>query len=167
MQKIKKSKNRKAQAWGIDLMAASVIFIFGIIMFYLYALNEPSEGKEIVETMSYEGEFIARSLLSEGYPSDWNSGNVIKIGILSENKINQTKLERFYEIAALDYEKTKRLFNTRFNYYFFLSEKITIDSDEVEGLGEKPENYKNLFKVTRFTIYNNKPSTMTIYIWES
>jgi hypothetical protein len=146
-------------------MLASTIFIFGIVMFYLYALNDPEEGKENLEGLFYDGKIIAESLLSEGYPKDWNSADVVTTGILSDNKINETKLERFYNLANSDYAKTRNRFNTQFDYYFFLSENMTINSVEVEGIGSNPPNPQNLVKITRFTVYKNRPVTAYIYVW--
>ena len=70
-----------------------------------------------------------------------------------------------------NYTRTKNIFNTQYDYYFFLDENMTINSLEVEGIG-KPEttkdniNAKNLIKITRFTVYQNKTTPIYIYLWE-
>jgi len=159
-------RNKKSQAWGIDLIIAFTIFSIGIVFFYFYALNNPNEAKENIETLSYEGKVVAASILSEGHPTDWNSDNVIKIGILNNNKINEAKLEMFYNLAETDYAGTKIIFNTRYDYYFFLDEPMIINAQQVEGIGLPPSEPKNLIKITRFTIYQNKSVTVYLYIWE-
>ena len=157
----------KAQS-SMDLAIALFIFLLAILSFFIYSLNFSQETQENFDLLSYDGNIIMKSILSDGSPQEWNSNNVIKIGILSNNKINSTKLEQFYSLSVSDYQKTKTLFNTRFNYYFFLSEKI---SDEINGIG-KPGTDKNniqsnnLMKITKFTIYNDKPVTAYLYIWE-
>ncbi len=161
-----KKRGKKAQAWGIDLSVAFMIFTFGIIIFFVYAVNSSNDAGETLDTLMYEGNVIADSVLSEGSPKNWDASNVITLGILSENKINNTKLENFYYLSLSDYDKTKSLFNTRFDYYFYLSQNITINGSEVEGIGMSPLNEKNLVKVTRFTIYENIPSTAYFYIWD-
>jgi hypothetical protein len=104
--------------------------------------------------------------MSPGYPENWEADNVVTLGITSNNKINETKLEKIYN---MDYTQTKQLFNTIYDYYFFFDEKIT--SLDVEGIG-KPgatkDNIeaKNLIKITRFTIYQNKTVPLYVYIWE-
>lgn len=164
-------ENKKAQGWGMDLMIALSIFLLGIVVFYIYSLNNPNEAKENIENLFYDGESLTNLLLSEGYPNAWNSSNVAKIGILSGDKINDTKLERFYDLSQTEYEKTKALFNTRYDYYFFLDEDMIINSASVEGIG-KPGvtkttiNAKNLIKVTRIIVYKNKPISAYLYIWE-
>lgn len=164
-------KNKKAQGWGMDLMVALSIFLIGIVIFYIYSLNNPNEAKENIENLFNDGESLTNILLSKGFPNSWNTTNVVRVGILSDNKINATKLERFYDLSQTEYEKTKALFNTRYDYYFFLDENMTINSVSVEGIG-KPGvtkttiNAVNLIKVTRVVIYENKPVTAYLYIWE-
>ena len=172
--KINKMKNKKSQAWGIDLMVGIVIFSLVIVFFYFYALNQPGEAKETIETLLYEGKIISNLILSNGYPEDWNSGNVQKIGILNNNKINQTKLESFYDMVQTneDYTQTKIKFTTKYNYYFFLDKSMIINGEGVEGIGKPgatkaniPSSAKNLIKITRFTIYSGEPTTAYLYIW--
>jgi len=164
---------KKAQAWGIDLMIAMIIFTVGIVIFYFYALNAPGEAKETMESLSYDGKIIMNTIFSEGYPLDWNPGNVVNIGILSDNKIDETKLENFDAMTGTDddYDRTKILFNTRYDYYFFLDDQMVINSFPVDGIGKPGVNrydtdYENLIKITRFTVYKGKPITAYLYIWK-
>lgn len=124
----RKKLNKKAQAWGFDLMVAVAIFSIGITVFFIYSLNQPAQAKEILEKLSYDGKIITNSILSNGYPENWDSGNVVKIGILSDNKINETKLNRAYDLAKDNYEETKNLFNTNYDYFFFLKDESEVIS---------------------------------------
>ncbi len=159
-------KRKTAQAWGIDLAVAMIIFTFGILIFFFYAINRPNEAKENIDSLSYDGEVIADSILSKGYPDNWNTTNIGTLGVLSDNKVNETKLEYFYNLSAEDYNRTRALFNTRFEYYLSFSQNMSISGLEVEGIGSEPNNEENLIKITRFTIYKNKPTTVYFYIWE-
>ena len=159
---------RKAQAWGIDLSIAAIIFTVGIVFFYFYSLNQPGQAEERIRELSNDGKIIISSILSEGNPENWYPGDVVKIGILTRNKINETKLNRFYTLASTGtgYERTRNLFNTEYDYYFFLESNMTTIAADVEGIGKKPLNPENLIKITRFTIYEEKPITAYIYMWE-
>ncbi len=160
----------KAQAWGFDLMIATALFLGGIIIFYIYSINYPIEGKKSFEELYYEGSVILDSLLSEGFPSDWNAINVVRIGILDDEKVNETKLERFYNLNNSDYQKTKSLFNTKYEYYFNFSEPITLSSNGqvISGIGFEPisTSTTNLVKITRVSIYKNKPVSVNLQVWE-
>lgn len=162
---------KKGQAWGVDLMIAVMIFSVALVSFYLYSLNEVGGTIEISETLSYDGRAITNILLSSGTPEDWNEGNVIEMGILTDDKINETKLERFYNFALNNYSQTKRVFNTKFDYYFFLDRNMTINSIEVDGIG-KPGvtrnniDVNNLIKISRVTVYENRLVGAKLYIWK-
>lgn len=155
---------RKAQAWGFDLMVAAMIFMFGVFAFYLYSINQ-GDSEETINSLSSDGRLTANSILSGGFPEDWNLTNVGKIGILTGNRINETKLEMFYTLSTADYSKAKSLLNTKYNYYFFLDENLIISGNSVEGVGLKPTSSQNLIKTTRFTIYKEKPVTAYLYTW--
>ncbi len=156
---------KRGQAWGIDLAVALMIFTFGILVFFFYTVNRTSQASETLDLMSYEGGVIADSLLSEGSPKNWNTSRVNTLGILSDGKINETKAEYFYNLSVEDYNRTRYLFNTQFNYYFFLSENLSLSSGTIEGIGEVPLSEDNLVQITRFTIYKNKPITAYLHVW--
>ena len=159
-------KRKRGQAWGIDLAVALTIFTFGILIFFFYSLNQSSGPKENIDSLSYDGEAIADAVLSRGYPDNWNTTNVITLGILSENRVNETKLKYFYDLSVADYNRTRALFNTRFEYYLSFSQNMSISGSEVAGIGSKPNNEKDLIRITRFTIYKNKPTTAYFDMWE-
>jgi len=163
--------DKKAQIWGMDLMVGVIIFSIALTSFYFYTVNEVGGTEEKLGAIAFEARSITNTLLSSGYPEDWNSSNVIELGILSDGKINQTKLERFYDFASSDYSGTKRTFNTIYDYYFFMNENMTIYSNPVEGIGKAGTtrdnvNAKNLIKVNRIVVYNNKPVEAHLYLWE-
>ena len=162
------------QAWGIDLMFAGIIFFTGVIIFYLYSINYPAEGQNKIEELFFEGEFIADALLSEGLPENWNETNFAIPGIVTENKINETKLALIYNLSNENqnpqgYERVKSAFSTRYDFFFNFSEEITIDSQTISegGIGKQiSPSPENLIKITRITLYKNKPVTLNVFIWE-
>lgn len=156
---------KKAQAWGFDLMIASVIFSAAMLTFYLFAINNTDDSGEIIEKLSYDGDTIADAILSEGYPENWNPGNVIRIGLLSEGKINESKLENFYSLVQTDYNRTRILFNTQNNYYLNLSEPMNLLGGPIGFIGQKNENPKNLIRTTRIIIYKDRPIALYINVW--
>ncbi|PIN88853.1 hypothetical protein COU60_05525 [Candidatus Pacearchaeota archaeon CG10_big_fil_rev_8_21_14_0_10_34_76] len=159
-------KTKKAQAWGFDLIIASVLFILGIVIFFVYTINTSQQAQDKIDELDYQGNLIAEDLMSEGSPADWNVENVQKIGILTNNKINNSKLENFYQLSDQNYQKTKSLFDIKYDYFMNLSEEISINGENIERIGRASENPTNLIKITRFTIYNNNPVTLNIYIWQ-
>ena len=70
-------KNKRAQAWSLDLVIASIIFIIGIIVLYVYAINYSSQAKDQLDELFYEGNLASELILSEkeqGISGDWTAG---------------------------------------------------------------------------------------------
>ena len=174
MTKFTSIKAKNSQIWGMDMIIALVIFLFGIITFYLYTINFSNEAGENLDLLFYDGNVIANVLLSEGTPAGWNENNVTSFGLTDQNKINETKLQRFYNIVNSDYNESKKLMNTKFDFYVYFAGQMNINGSMIDGIGKKNvnrtniiglENPQNLVKIERFTIYSNKPVQLNIYVW--
>ena len=164
-------ENKNGQVWGFDLMIGITIFMLGILIFFLYTLNTSPESEDKINSLTYDGNFIADSLLSDGYPANWDSSNVIRIGLTTDNRINQTKLDEFYSFTTINYEKTKNILNTRYDYYITFSDDIKVyegtpSEQTIPYIGKISPNPSDLVKVSRVTIYKNKPITLYIYLWQ-
>ncbi len=159
--------NKRGQGWGFDLVIASIIFTFAITFFYIFALNYSSGSEEVLRSLEYEGQLIADSLLSEGNPLNWNETNIYKIGIVSNNKINNTKLEMFYNLTNKSFYKTKELFAIQNNYYINFSDPINISGSIKPFIGNYSANAKNLIRISRLSVYNNKPVSVSVNVWTS
>ena len=157
---------KKAQAWGFDLMIAAAVFFISFVLLYLYMINITAETENILSSMKNEAESIANILLSEGYPINWDVNNVVTPGLITFNKINETKLKNFNGLANANYQKTRSLLQTRYNYYFNFSEPILIDGSPVQGIGMQNINAEQLIQINRVTIYKDKPITLILQIWE-
>jgi hypothetical protein len=159
-------KTKKAQGWGFDLAIAAVIFSLGIVAFYLFSINSNNETAESFDNLKYEAGVIADSLFSEGSPASWTEANVVRIGLLSGNQINETKLGMFNSLANSDYSRTKQLFRVTVNYYISFSENLSVENQTISIIGQQPVEAQNLLKVTRLSSYNNKPIVFYIYSWD-
>ncbi len=153
------------------------VFLFSVALsvFYFSTLNDTNSSDESLESISYAGREITNAILSEGFPASWDSSSLIQIGVLSENKINETKLEAFYLLTQSDYIRTKGLFATSYDYYFFLDSNISFNSTTIDGIGKpgvtrdsivSDSSVKNLVKINRVTIYKDRPTGAVLYVWE-
>ncbi len=167
--------NTKAQVWSLDVIIGVTLFLSAIILFYVYAINFSDEAQEKAQDLENDGKFVSSNLLSEGSPSDWNLTHVDVPGIANKNRINQTKLDLLYLLNSQDYNTTKRLLNTRFDFYLFFTQPLTANGTQIDGIG-KPglnrttvitlEDPKNIIKTLRYVIYQNEPTVMNLYVWE-
>jgi len=144
-------KNSKAQIWSLDLIIACVIFLMGIIIIYIYAINYTSQANDILGSMFYEGNLASEIILSPEFP-----------GILSDNKINQAKLDEF---AAEDYSAKKGQLNLIYDFYFTVN-NLEINSTPANYAGKiNSTEITDRIKITRLTIYKNKPTKFELYVW--
>lgn len=144
-------KNKKAQVWSLDLLIAGVIFLIGIIVLYNYAMNYSSQSNSNLDELFYEGNLASELILSEE-----------DAGILSEDIINQSKLDAFYN---LDNSTKKSTLGVKSNFYF------TMENLEIEGSSKayvgimNSSQVDNLIQITRLTIYKNKPTKFQLFVW--
>ena len=156
--------NKKNQVWGFDLIIAVTLFLIGIIAIYIYAINL-SEAQETLDSLFYEGNLISSLILSEGSPSGWTIENVETPGILTKQKINQTKLDNLYSLAQ-NQENLKKILGTKYEFYFNFTGMEVSSQGTIKGIGNEPiENPENIIKLERFSIYKNKPVKANFYIW--
>lgn len=132
-------KNKKAQIWSLDLVIASFIFMVGIIILFVYAINYNSETKSSLDELFYEGNLASGLILSE---SDF--------GILTNDRVNQSRLTSF------DCPSKRNDMNLRYSFYFDLDGSSYCDV---------PSNPENIIKVTRITINENKPAKFELFVY--
>ena len=116
--------------------------------------REIASSKVEIDFRGKDPELIRRALTSL-YRSGYD-----EIGIISNNEINQTKLEEFYHN---EYDFNRGQLGIKDNFYFTFN-GLTIDGSPVEYVGKKAES-KDLVQVTRFAIYAKKPVKFYVYVW--
>ena len=152
---------KKSQVWFLDFIVGLLIFMIVIFIYYDYYSNLVDESEPAWEEIIIDSKSISSSLMSSGYPEDWNESNVSRIGILDGNyRINQTKIERF---VSMPYNTSRQLFNTWFDFYFFIEDKNGTDYFEA---GAEPSGQEYLVQTTRLAIYNSSIYRMVLYIWD-
>src|SRR3989344_2746537 len=88
-------KNKKAQAWCLDLVIASVIFLIGIIILYVYAINYSSQTKKNQLGLKYDFYFVMDDLEANGNP----------VGYMG--KSNTSEIENLIQVTRLTIYKNK------------------------------------------------------------
>jgi len=164
----------KAQSFSIDLVIALLLFGFTLLFYYETTTNLSANEIASFKDVLYNAKVISSYLISEGYPTNWTKDNVSLIGIMTNNRVNETKLEMF---ASMDYSLTKQIFNTPYDYYLFFQARngsIVPINDSVEGIGKPGVSYSNLKEVEnprhlvtihRIVIRSNDIMKMVIYQW--
>ena len=158
------NKRRKGQIWYSDFIVSILIFMIALVIYFEYVNNLSKEEESDLEEMLISAKAVSNNLMSGGYPDDWNQSNFEIIGIVDNKRINESKIERFYNIS---HDSAKLKFGISENYYFYLQDKegnrISIAGKDYTG--KDPSNSIKLVKVDRITIYNSSLVKMVVQIW--
>jgi len=141
--------NKRGQAWGLDLTVAGVIFAAGIIILYFYAMNYGSQSQKQLDELFYEGNLAAELILSNE-----------DFGILSNQIVNQTKLDQFY----VNYTARRSTLGIKDNFYFFM-EGLEIGGSPADYVGINSTETENRIQISRITVYKEKPTKFLLYVW--
>ncbi|MBW2992660.1 hypothetical protein KY345_05580 [Candidatus Woesearchaeota archaeon] len=157
-------KSRKCQVWYTDFIVAVLIFAIALVIYFEYVNNLSKEEESQLDEMLMSAKLVSNNLMSSGYPDDWNQSNVEIIGVLDNKRVNQTKIEQFYNMS---HDTTKFELGITDNYYFYLQDqdgqRISIGGKNSTGL--EPDNPVKLVKIDRVTIYNNSITKAVVQIW--
>jgi hypothetical protein len=144
-------KSKKGQAWSFDLVMAGFIFLVGIIVLYVYAINYSSQSQQHLSELFYEGRIASELILSEE-----------DFGILTNDKINQSKLEGY---AGTNYDSKKNTLGLSHDFYFNMS-GLELSGAPASYVGKmNTTETEDLIQITRITIYKNKPTKFELFIY--
>ncbi len=108
-------------------------------------------------------ESIANILLQEGQPAGWNTSSVIIPGILSNERLNQTKLTMLEELINTSHPSIKRISQQPFSI------TITYPNGTTERINTSPipsqPRYRSITQ--RAVIINTSISMLTITTWQN
>ena len=112
-----KSSNSKSQAFYSDFVISILIFGVILVMYFTYTTNLSNQDVGLSDDLLTDSKTIVSSLTSEGYPNNWNANNVVRIGFTdNDNRINN---EKFGEFMKINYNKSKSLLGTTYEYLLF------------------------------------------------
>ena len=143
------SMNKKAQGWGLDLIAALIIFIVILVTIITYAINYTNTGSNELNYLFDEASFASDIILSDNFP-----------GILTNEAIDPEKLNN---LISLNYQELKSELGLKDEFYIKFP---GLNANGNDYIGKtNTTSVKNIVKYTRITIYDNKPINLDIYIW--
>ena len=157
---------RKASVWYMDFGVGLLLFIIGTSIFFSFTNESIVQDDDQLNNMISSLKFASSSLMTRGYPEDWNSTTVKKIGLTDgNNRIIAQKVSRF---ANLDSDKVKYAFNSAYKYEICFRDENN-DLVEINGLsciGEPSENSTYQVTVQRLVIYDDSIVKMGVSFWQ-
>lgn len=151
----------RAQTFSFEFFIALTIFLIGfsvLIVFWNYANIQIHEKKSSEELISVALS-LSQIFFVEGYPKQWSLENVKVIGLASENRINQTKLEL---LGSAGYETTRNKLKIDSDFYF----RIHNQTQEFYFFGKLPRQDSTVVKINRLGILNSTPVIIEVVVWK-
>jgi hypothetical protein len=130
--------------------------------------------------MHFEAKTLADSLVTPGYPYDWNPASVQRIGISKEgNVLSMQKLQLFHNMTSANYSHVKALFDMRSDWGIYFMDateavsaignismighpNMTITAGRVSMSGI---SYDDLVSLSRVVHHNGSTYRMVVYAW--
>jgi hypothetical protein len=106
--------NKLAQTWILDYIAGFLIFVF--LLFISVNLFKSVDARSDYAVVSREVDVASSSLLSAGFPRDWNVSFVSFPGLTTDDRLDLSKLAEF---DSLGYERSKSLLRITGEYLFY------------------------------------------------
>jgi len=160
---------RRSQSWYVDYIVSFVIFAIALFMLIE---NLPQMESESLDSISIEANVLSDSLLSEGNPANWNSTDVIEIGLLTQGVIDDSKV---YRLNSVSYKGARALYGMRseFLIYFDKGGKLyNISLFQYYGApGANMTNIDSMFRPRqivhsrRLTSYKGDIIAMNVVVW--
>lgn len=166
---------KKAQIWALDLAIGLMVFIGIVFMFYRYSVSFVPEQTTLQRMIKQSG-LVSNILLSEGYPENWPEkeiGNVRAFGLLTNEKLNESKWKKFCEWNITYYDQIREKLGTDFAFYVYFDKDSDGQREEIEGCkyaGKPvPEGATQVVKIERLVAYYNGtqiiPMKMILFLW--
>ncbi|MGB9749059.1 MAG: hypothetical protein ACP5OZ_02595 [Candidatus Woesearchaeota archaeon] len=163
---IKKRGKKNGQVFLLDIIVGILFFTTALIFYFKYAQNISSQNQEY-ELMMLDSNYISSTLMSEGYPLNWeelpteNISYGFSPGITNRRYfLNQTKLNALKALAESNYSFVKKSFETPYDFYIILETK-----DLNTTFGRNYSAAKTLVRTTRFLFYNGSIIKMHLYVF--
>ena len=153
----------KGQLFSYDFLVAVSIFMLLISIGILYTqqffsdLGFAKKSKEL-EKKCLD---VSNILLSEGIPPNWNPSNVKLVGLATDDSLNETKVQN---LMAMDVNQVKEMFGIP--SYGLRIRVYTLNGTTLLLFGNNASSYNHMAVFKRFTILDEQPVVLEVWIWD-
>lgn len=163
--------SHKGQASTIDFIIGLAIMIIALIIgiTIIISIQEPSNFSHVKRQAISASE----QLMSEGYPKNWTNETIFKLGLLTNNVLNESKVTALHTLSYHDmrarlvedvqiygyFENSNGIINT--TACGFGSPEVTVDSNCVPTV----HSDENIVAITRIVSFNDTLTKMVVIVW--
>ena len=158
----------------MDFVVGLVIILAALIITTNFLLtNQQTSTFDAVRSSALS---TTELLMSTGYPQAWNQTTIINLGLLTDHKLNQTKLDA---AANITYADLKTALHNPPNVYWYFANKTSVlnlgscgygDPDTLASVAPdctpQTTQKNNLVSLNRFVTYNNTIIRMVVLVWD-
>lgn len=183
-QMARKIKSKKSQVWLSDYTLSMLLFILAALIAVKIIINSFSANTDFQELKS-ETSKISEILLSEGFPVNWTNDTVIRPGLLTGKRLDETKVIRAMDSIYINYTSLKTMLQTKHDFLviFQQANSTIINFTSLCAIG-KPSvsiwdgvslscsvpnfnniDHKNMVQLNRLVVFNSSIVRMVVYAW--
>lgn len=154
----------KSQMFSSDfLIACSIFLLFLVIVMVYWSYTEMQiEETKNINDMVDKAYTISQVWFREGTPEYWNSTNVREMGLLSDHRINETKMNY---MKNMNYNTVRGIIGaTPYEFHFNVS--LVDNTGYSFVFGNYPNQAINVIKIKRSGILNSSIAIIEVLLWQ-
>ncbi|MBW2982862.1 hypothetical protein KY327_01000 [Candidatus Woesearchaeota archaeon] len=162
----------KAQVSTLDFFGGLAIITVALLLASNLLLTMNSD--DGFEDVKQQARTAAERLTSPGHPDDWNESDVIKAGILTDDRLNTTKLAR---TGNLTYDQLRGALAVTDHVYWYHTNATRVQNITACGHGHPSvttdenctptlPNHGNLARIERLITHDDKILRMVVIAWD-
>jgi hypothetical protein len=174
------SLGRKGQFIIFSTIVLLFLFFLIFTLFFDYLVVIPSISTDEYKFLQEENTRVAEYLLLPGYPISWDNNNVLRVGLVDGDVINETKLAIFKGMSEdlKGYERSKALLGMYYDYLIVFKKDSSVYNGlpsigmpgiatEDELLASKPATISIQERLVMHEVDGREvPVTMKVYVFK-
>jgi len=106
----------------MDYTAGFILFLLTVLI-ATTLLVRTAFRENTFDAVRRSAESASQQLMGTGYPSSWRTDDVLSVGLLTDGRLSVRKAERLAALASEDYDRTRQLLNTPYQYAITFQER--------------------------------------------
>ncbi len=166
--------DRIGQASVGDFMLGLIIIIVAVLLAMKMVLVLGSSSD--FDDLQKQATTTSQTLMSEGYPADWNRTNVLQPGVLTDHKLNSSKWDR---LRSMSYDDLRPTLSGFYDFYTYLRNRTHVinlsgcgvgsPDVTVDGTCEPDFSFmidSDIIRVERLVAYNDTIISLVVVLWQ-
>jgi hypothetical protein len=160
------SSTKTGQVWFFDFMIAVLIFV-GTLTLYFNVKDDATDTRQLeFDDMIGRSKIATSDLMSEGYPTTWNSTNVTRIGLMdAQGRFDALKIQEFYSMGNSSVRTKLSLGPVHLFLYLARPNGTVLTFGGMNQTGEIPTSESMIVQTTRLGVYGSDFVQLKMLAW--